>query len=156
MKKTILSIGIICISIIGIIQSCKKDSEGCGATNISSTGKNESHNMGQNCINCHSSGGSGKGCFSVAGTTYSSNLSSTIANGTIKLYTGAGGTGTLKATVAVDAKGNFYTTDGVDFSGGLYPVFTSSAGVSNYISTSTSTGQCSSCHGVSTNRIYSN
>ena len=141
-----------------IFQSCEKEENehGCGATNISANNQNESHNMGQNCMNCHKDGGEGKGCFYVAGTVYDSLQSSTKANGIIKLYSGPNGTGILKGTIAVDAKGNFFTTDIIDFSSQVYPSITNTIGNVKYMGSGISIGQCNSCHGISTDKIWTN
>jgi hypothetical protein len=112
--------------------------------------------MGQNCMNCHKDGGEGKGCFFVAGTVYDSLQSSTKANGIIKLYSGPNGTGILKGTIEVDAKGNFFTTDIIDFSSQVYPSITNTIGNVKYMGSGISTGQCNSCHGVSTDKIWTN
>jgi hypothetical protein len=148
------------LAFVGIItlQSCEKEDNehGCGATNISAKNQDESHNMGQNCMNCHKDGGEGKGCFYIAGTVYDSLQTSTKPNGTVKLYSGPNGSGTLKGTIEVDAKGNFFTTNIVDLSSPVYPSVTNSNGDTKYMGSSTSTGQCNSCHGVSTNKIWVN
>ena len=133
--------------------SCKKNK--CGDTNVSFSGGSKSHNFGQNCLNCHKSGGEGEGCFNVAGSASNSALTSNLTGGTIKLYTGAGGTGTLKYTIQIDSKGNFYTTESIDYSG-LYPAITGTSGATSYMSSSLNTGACNSCHGVSTGKIFSN
>jgi hypothetical protein len=133
--------------------SCKKNK--CGDTNVSFSGGSKSHNFGQNCLNCHKSGGEGEGCFNVAGSASNSSLTSNLTGGTIKLYTGAGGTGTLKYTIQIDSKGNFYTTESIDYSG-LYPAITGTSGATSYMSSSLNTGACNSCHGVSTGKIFSN
>jgi len=136
-----------------LIQSCEKEGKGKNETNISAHGLNKSHNMGQNCMNCHKSGGEGEGWFNVAGTVYDSLKSQTYANATIHLYTGPNGSGTLKYTILGDAKGNFYTTESIDFGSGLYPVVAGAQGT-QYMSTSITAGQCNSCHGVSTSRLW--
>lgn len=136
-----------------IMHGCKKEEEGCGATNISAHGKTDSHNAGKNCMSCHVDGGDGKGCFNVAGTVFNQSGSSTAANGTVRLYTGENGTGDLRATIEVDARGNFHTTAGVDFSGGLYPVVANASGTTKHMSDAISNGACNSCHGASTDRI---
>lgn len=133
--------------------SCKKNK--CGDTNVSFAGGSKSHNFGQNCLNCHKSGGEGEGCFNVAGSASNSALTSNLTGGTIKLYTGAGGTGTLKYTIQIDNKGNFYTTESIDYSG-LYPAITGPSGATSYMSSSLNTGACNSCHGVSTGKLFSN
>lgn len=145
---------------IVLIQSCSKETtsssenEGNGesSTAASISGSSKSHNMGLNCMNCHKAGGSGEGIFTAAGTIYNSAATATYPNATIKFYTGPNGTGTLMYTVSGDNLGNFYTSQALNFSAGLYPVV---QGITTtmYMSTSISTGQCNSCHGVSTGKI---
>ena len=134
-----------------LINSCEK--KGCGSTNISTTNGHESHNAGQNCMNCHSSGGEGQGCFLAAGTVYDNAATSIYPNATIRLYSQPNGAGSVVATIQGDAKGNFYTTGSIDFGSGLYPSVTNSGGQTMYMSASTTTGACSSCHGVSQAKI---
>ena len=147
--------GLLSLFVLLSIPSCNKDGEGgCGETNISQNGSNRSHNMGQNCMNCHKSGGPGEGCFNAAGTVYDSLLSTTRPNGTIKLFTGPNGSGTVAATIEVDARGNFHTTDNINFGSGLYPSVTGSSGQIRYMSTPVTQGACNGCHGVSNDRIW--
>ena len=133
--------------------SCKKNK--CGDTNVSFSGGSKSHNFGQNCLNCHKSGGEGEGCFTVAGSASNSALTNNLTGGTIKLYTGANGSGTLKYSIPIDSKGNFYTTESIDYSG-LYPAITGPSGATNYMSSSFNTGACNSCHGASTGKLFGN
>jgi hypothetical protein len=136
------------------VPSCKKN-EKCGESNISEAGGDDSHNFGQNCLNCHKSGGEGEGCFSVAGSISNQALSSSLSVGTVKLYTAANGGGILKYTIQIDSKGNFYTTESIDVAG-LYPAATGSDGTPHYMSSSLSSGACNSCHGVSTAKLWAN
>ena len=137
------------------MQSCSTENEYGSITN-STTGSTESHNMGQNCMNCHKPGGGEAPVWKIAGTVYNEALTATNPNATIKLYTGPNGTGTLKVTLQVDAKGNFYTTGNVDFTGGLYPSVTGST-ATNSMSSPIETGACNSCHdGVTRSRIWIN
>lgn len=133
------------------LQACNKDNNG-SVENISSNGGNKSHNMGQNCMNCHKKGGEGEGWFTVAGTTYDAAGLNTKPNLTIKLYTAENAGGTLAATVYGDARGNFYTTKKVDFGSGLYPVVESGSST-EFMSEAITTGACNSCHGLSTGKI---
>jgi hypothetical protein len=130
-------------------QSCKKRTS---ETKISAHNKSESHNMGQNCMSCHVSGGKGEGWFQVAGTVYDTLLSKTNPNTTVQLYSDSKATN-LKYTVQVDALGNFYTTEKIDFGSGLYPVVVGKT-ISSHMSTPITSGQCNSCHGVSTSKIW--
>jgi hypothetical protein len=142
------------ISLAFMVQGCEK--EGGDVSNISKNNANESHNAGKNCMQCHVSGGEGKGWFQAAGTVYNSAYTAVQPNGVVKLFTGPDGTGTLKATIQVDAKGNFFTTEAIDFTGGLYPKITGTSGTSMAMGSSITMGQCNSCHGVSTNKIFVN
>ena len=151
---SILFSGFIVCSLFFSATGCKKNGK-CNQENISSAGSDESHNFGVNCMTCHTSGGEGKGCFSVAGSVSNVGLTSPLIAGTIKLYTGANGGGTLKHTIQIDAKGNFHTTESVDYSG-LYAAITGPNGTTNYMSSSLSNGSCNSCHGGSTSKLYGN
>ena len=104
-------------------------------------------------MNCHKSGGDGEGIFQAAGTVYDSTLSVTLPNTTVYLYTEQGGNGTLKHTVEVDGLGNFYTTESIDFGNGLYPTI-KGATKSKHMSSPITSGQCNSCHGVSTSKLW--
>jgi hypothetical protein len=106
-------------------------------------------------MNCHKQGGEGEGWFNVAGTVYDSLKTATLPNATVNLYTGPNGTGTLKYTILVDGKGNFYTTNYIDFTGGLYPSV-QGTNSTHYMSSTISMGQCNSCHGVSTDKLWAN
>jgi len=134
--------------------SCEKE-EACGEDNVSELGSDESHNMGQNCMQCHKTGGKGEGCFVIAGTVYDTLSTHTLSSGKIELYTGPNGTGNLVHTVQIDSKGNFYTTENFSITG-LYPVVTGPSGQKQYMGSSLTSGQCNSCHGSSTARITAN
>jgi hypothetical protein len=136
---------------LGFLGSCKKSSA-CQEENISSAGSNRSHNKGMNCMQCHTSGGEGEGCFNVAGTVYQADLQNTVSSGKVELFTGPNGTGTLKYTIDIDNKGNFFTTASADYNG-LYPKVTGPSGTSISMSSPLSTGACNSCHGASIAKI---
>lgn len=163
MNKTVkasIFISTIFMSIV-LIQSCTKETqnssenEGTGesSSKSSTAGTSKSHNMGQNCMNCHKQGGPGEGWFTAAGTIYDNVANTTFPNATIKFYTGPNGTGTLMYTISGDNLGNFYTTQAMNFTAGLYPAVQGKT-TTMYMSTSISTGQCNSCHGVSTGKIW--
>jgi hypothetical protein len=153
-KLNILLLAIFSASIVLLpLNSCEKeDEEGCGETNISYSGESESHNKGQNCMNCHRDGGGGEGCFNAAGTVYDTTMLNSVGSGKVEFFTLPDGQGELKHTIQIDAKGNFFTTENVVFEG-LYPVVTGPSGVKNYMGTPLTSGACNSCHGVSTDRI---
>lgn len=154
MKYRISAIAILFTAMFAFtFQACNHADEG-NKKMVSKNFESESHNMGQNCMNCHKSGGEGEGWFNVAGTVYDSTKTNTYPNGTVKLYTGPNGTGNLVATIAVDNLGNFYTTESVSFGSGLYPAVQGKNTV-QYMGSATSTGQCNSCHGVSTDKLWS-
>ena len=153
MKNHILIISILTVGMLISFSSCKKDENEENETNISSNYDNESHNIGENCMNCHISGGSGEGWFNVAGTVYDSTKTNTYPNIQIKLYTERNGMGDLVKTVEVDAKGNFFTTEDIDFGQGLYPAAEGNL-ITKYMHSSITSGACNSCHGVSTDRVW--
>lgn len=129
------------------------ENENSSETKISEYNSMESHNIGLNCMTCHSLNGSGEGWFKAAGSVFDSLRLNKNANTTVKLYTGPQGTGTLKYTIQTDGKGNFYTTQTIDFGSGLYPAIQGKT-QTKYMSSPISTGQCNSCHGISTDKIW--
>jgi len=154
MKRATLIFCYVSASLL-MFTSCEKGGEGGNESKLSSNGSSESHNMGQNCMNCHQNGGPGEGWFTVAGTIYNELNNSPTPNGLVELYTGPNGTGTLAYTLEVDSKGNFYTTNKINFGNGLYPVSVASQ-TRRYMPDAVTTGQCNSCHGDSTHKIWSN
>ena len=151
--NSILLVVFVVLGSILSFYSCKK-SEKCGESNISQSGGHDSHNFGQNCMNCHKSGGEGEGCFLVAGSVSKMSTSSPVSSGFVKLYTQPNGGGTLKYTISIDSKGNFYTTDNIDFAG-LYPVIIGSTGSQFSMSSPIATGACNTCH-TSTDKLIAN
>jgi len=156
MKKVIQVLALVVMALMFTV-SCEKEKENENSNNnenkTSSTNSSESHNMGQNCMNCHKQNGQSEDWFTAAGTVYDSSKTSVYPSATVKLYTGPNGTGTLKYTLQVDKKGNFYTTTNIDFTGGLYPAVTGNS-ATKYMGSTTSNGQCNSCHGSSTGKIW--
>ncbi|HEY4798574.1 MAG TPA: hypothetical protein VII99_05795 [Bacteroidia bacterium] len=147
---------ILWLSILGIVavQSCKKKKDDKDQVKISSAGSAQSHNTGQNCMNCHKSGEDDTGTFTVAGSVYDSSNTAVYSNAIIKLFTQPHGAGQLRATINGDVIGNFYTTSSIDFSGGVYPAVTGSSGITKYMSASITSGACNGCHGSSTSKIW--
>lgn len=140
------------IIFLTMMQSCSEDEY--SSITDSQSGSNASHNMGQNCMNCHKPGGGEAPAWKVAGTVYNETFTATNSNATVKLYTGPNGTGTLKYSLQVDVKGNFYTTSNIDFTGGLYPMVIGST-TTNSMSSPIETGACNSCHnGTTVNKIW--
>lgn len=151
MRKSHIILAAIAVVSFWMFPSCEK--EGGNVTNISQPG-GHSHNAGENCMNCHSSGGEGKGWFVAAGTVYNGSLSATYPNTVVNLYTQPNGGGDLKATLYGDSRGNFFTTAGIDFSAGLYPAVTGTTGITDYMTQPITQGACNSCHGVSQIHIW--
>lgn len=148
MKKSFLNItALLALAFMFCLSSCKEGSE------ESDFSSNDSHKSGENCMNCHKSGGEGEGVFSVAGTVYDSTESVAYNQATIKLYTGPNATGTLVSTLKTDSKGNFYTTKSVDFSKGLYTMVSGATGNTEIMQTALTNGQCNNCHGRSYSKI---
>ena len=152
--KNILQWIIVIISILIFLPSCDDDDETDGNEDmVSYYNETESHKMGQNCMNCHKPGGEGEGWFNLAGTVYDSEKITTYPNATVKLYSEPNGAGILIETIQVDGLGNFYTTDNIDFENGLY-VSVSGDNATEHMVSPIFSGQCNSCHGTSTSRIW--
>jgi hypothetical protein len=142
------------LSSIALTQQACKKTNNCDESKTSASGDDESHHNGENCMTCHTSGGKGEACFNLAGSVYDNSGTTPVNAGTIKLFTGPNGTGTLVTSLQVDSKGNFYTSEAVNFSGGVYPSYTNSSGTqTSHMGSSIGTGQCGSCHGISTGKI---
>lgn len=153
MKNHILITSIIAVGMLISFSSCNKDENDGNETKISSNYDNKSHNIGENCMNCHVNGGSGAGWFNLAGTIYDSTKTRTYPNIAIQLYTGRNGTGELVKTIEVDAKGNFFTTENIDYGQGLY-VSAQGDLIAKYMFSPITNGACNSCHGVTTDRVW--
>jgi mono/diheme cytochrome c family protein len=154
MKKLNGFLGLVLVGVTFVLSlnSCK-GTYACHEDNISAAGEDESHNMGQNCMQCHQAKGEGEGCFIAAGTVYGMDMVNTVSSGKVDFYTGPNETGTLKQTIMIDSKGNFYTT--ADFSPvGLYPVVTGPTGNKKEMGSSLTSGACNSCHGSSTDKLW--
>lgn len=151
MKSNPIKLPLLALAMFLIFQNCKR--ENGNETKISAFNKTESHNMGKNCMECHKAGGGGEGWFNLAGTVYKPDLATTYPNTTVALYTQPNGQGMLKYTLQVDGRGNFYSTESIDYSSGLYPVVRSDT-ASMAMPTAVMAGNCNSCHGVSTSKIW--
>ncbi len=154
MKKLQIISVFLFASMLLITISCSKENES-DESGSSNTGGTESHKTGENCMNCHKSGGEGEGRFTLAGSVFNTQQSA-YSNAVVKLYSAANGGGTLKATINGDARGNFYTTSGVDFSGGLYVAVIGTGGNVVYMNSPVTSGACNSCHGSSASKIIVN
>lgn len=142
------------VIVIFLLQSCK---HGCGHPGgSSSNGSKHSHNMGLNCLNCHSGTGTGEGCFEIGGTAYHADKVNTYPGCTIDFYTQQNGQGDLVTSLVSDGKGNLYTGRNINWGNGLFPVITSPDGHREYMVEPISHGACNSCHGSTTERIFVN
>lgn len=151
MNKPINYFLILMLGVALVIASCEKDEN---KTLVSSYNGDESHKSGEDCMGCHSSGGSGEGVFTIAGTVYDLDKLNPYPNATVKIFTGPNGTGDLVKTIEADSKGNFYTTEFMDFGNGMYTSVTGGSGEVEFMNTILTNGRCNSCHGSSTDRIY--
>jgi len=133
--------------------ACEKEGA-CDEYNVSQSNGSKSHNFGDNCMQCHQSGGEGEGCFVAAGSVKNAALTAPATSGQVEFYTLPNGGGTLKYTVQIDAKGNFYSTEAMTLTG-LYPAIKNATGTM-YMGSALSTGACNSCHGNSTGSLYAN
>jgi mono/diheme cytochrome c family protein len=121
--------------------------------NVSRHGEVLSHHAGDNCVSCHREGGEAKGWFTLSGTVYRSDMETPYPNTTVRLFGLPSGAGETVGAVEVDANGNFFTTESFDFARGLYPGLYSDA-ASKQKALVTTDGACSSCHGVTVDRLF--
>ena len=140
-------------SILFILISCEKE-EGENEYSVSENFSDDSHKTGQNCMECHFAGGNGEGWFTVAGSVYDKQ-DKPQGNGVVELTTEPESNGSLVATIEIDSKGNFYTTESIAFGNGLYATVETQQGNKKYMLTKVTSGACNSCHGSSTDKIWS-
>lgn len=138
-----------------IMASCSQYNKIQNDPEESALDSDESHNTGQNCMNCHNANGNEAvregGWWYVAGSVFDDNGGVAKSAGYIELWSGPNATGNIMYRLAIDEKGNFYTNRIIDFGRGLYPVLKKTDDkIEAHMSTSTKTGACNSCHGVST------
>lgn len=155
-SKGFIRIGIVIFSMFILISCENEDSDEYeeNEVKISNFNDDDSHKNGQNCMSCHSSGGSGEGWFNVAGSVYDSSKQNPYPNAVVKLYSEANELGTLIKLIEVDGNGNFYSTESVDFGNGLFVSVTDTNGNSKIMNSSISSGECNSCHGDSFDNIW--
>ncbi len=155
MNRSVALIGIIVFFQWSMNSGCNHAKDGaCAEDNISEHNSDKSHNMGQNCMSCHTIGGEGEGCFKAAGTAYNESQNSTVANVTVRLYKGENGSGEIVATLFGDDLGNFYTTEDIDYSAGLFPGISRNGSDFEYMESKIYQGACNSCHGISQDVIW--
>ena len=150
MKIRLLLALLLAATTVFIISSCEKEDDD-DDIEISENGDDDSHNMGQNCMNCHTNG-PGEGVFKIAGTVYDTALVNPNPNSRVEFYDAPTG-GNLKYTLEIDANGNFYSSEHFDFGTGLYPKVISASGQSRSMNSPFTGGGCASCHGNTRPRI---
>lgn len=154
-NRCFLIFGGFVLAIIAVIfTSCKHGCGGEGGT--SAHNQNRSHNMGLDCMNCHSGTGNGSGCFAVAGTVYGANMQTELANATVYLYTQPDSTGVLIRTIEADSNGNFYDGKMDGLPGTYYAVVIAPNGHVAKMLEPITKGGCNSCHGKTTDHIWVN
>ena len=136
----------------------------CHALDVreSKIGELRSHNVGKDCLACHSIEGAGRGIYTVAGSVYKPDGETPYPNIKVNFYPGKNRLENPVAVLEVDGNGNFYTTKeimpgskGDGEVGLLYPsVVTDHGEYSMPVAFSISMGGCNSCHGVDVARIF--
>lgn len=139
------------LSLTIVISGCEKDDNKVMNSQKDGT---DSHKHGEDCMSCHSSGGSGEGVFTIAGSIYNDDMLTPYPNGTVELKIDIAGSVNMVKTLEVDARGNFYTTDPFDFSEGAYTSIWSINGKEYDMNSKISSGSCNSCHGNSTEKLW--
>jgi hypothetical protein len=88
----------------------------------------------------------------VAGTVYQADGTAPFRGATVRLTSGADGTGTVILSVLTDASGNFFTAQALSFDTGLFTDVSGTGATRRAMSSTVSSGACNSCHDAS-NRI---
>ena len=142
-KKKIKQILILVISIIAF--NCDLNNNNSNII-MSTYGDNESHRAGENCMECHKSGGDAGIVFSIAGTIYHSNSNIVYPNVSVNLFPDINFNGIPVEIFEVDGKGNFYSSIPIDWQNGLYTSVSSVSQIKRMNSTIFD-GSCNHCHG---------
>lgn len=153
MKRNALIISAYLLIILIGVGSCEKGDDEGNESMVSMNYETESHNAGKDCMDCHKSGGSGEGWFTVAGTVYDNEKTSTYPNALIRLKTGPDGSGEIIKEIEVDGLGNFYTTQNINFGDGLYVEVIGNENT-KAMGSKINNGRCNSCHGASIEKIW--
>ena len=138
-----------CFILVSILVSCGHQGTGkCTETNIS-TKTRASHNGGRDCARCHQQGNDGRGCFTVCGTVFKSDLSTPMSDAVMVLFSRDVNDWTkitgVSKPIPVDKTGNFYTTESIDFVG-KYPAIIKNGDTIAMSSPLDATASCNSCH----------
>jgi hypothetical protein len=138
------------LTLLGLFMtSCEREGSGkCTETNISTVSRS-SHNRGEDCSACHTSGGEGRGCFTVAGSAFKKDKSTPIQNAVVMLFSRDENWNIIHPETAIklacDKSGNFYTTETVSFAG-KYPALISNGDTTFMGGALTNNASCNSCH----------
>ena len=138
--------------------SCERSGTGkCTETNIS-TAARASHNRGDDCASCHTSGQQGRGCFSVCGSAYKNDKKTPMQNAVMVLFSkdDNGNITGVSKEIPIDKSGNFYTTETTSFAG-KYPAIISNGDTSMMGGALTNNASCNKCHATNGSQepIYS-
>jgi len=129
------------------LSACEDENAG-GGSKTSAYGGTESHNAGQACMGCHSRGTDNELWWTVAGTVYRLDGTTTNPGCTVILAAGPGPDSGVVATLPVDARGNFYTTMPVAFGNGLIVSVRGTSAEVRTMGAAVTQGDCNSCHTV--------
>lgn len=110
-------------------------------------GSTDSHNAGEDCIECHDKNGDTNIEFSIAGTIYRTNTDQAYPNVLLNLYNSVDIEDIPIETIEVDGKGNFYSNIPIDWQIGYYASITSDYQM-RMMNGIVYNGSCNFCHGV--------
>ena len=142
--KIIQQILILVISIIA--SNCDLNKNNSNSI-MSTYGSIDSHRAGEDCMECHKSGGDAGIVFSIAGTIYHTNSNIVFSNTSVTLFDDIDVNNIPLEIFEVDGKGNFYSNIPIDWQNGLFV----SVSIANQVKRMNGTifdGSCNHCHGV--------
>ncbi|MBM3404028.1 MAG: hypothetical protein FJY10_03965 [Bacteroidetes bacterium] len=142
--------------IVPVLTGCTDEDDNGVIVLVSQRYDKYSHKAGHDCSECHRTNGAGIGWFTVSGTVYDSTLSNPYPNLWVYLRSGPDEMGELYKIIEVDGFGNFYTTQGPGFEYPLYPSVMDSLNRTVFMNQAITHGNCNSCHGETTDRIWKN
>ena len=130
-----------------LLVSCTRSGAGkCTETNVS-TASRSSHNRGLDCATCHRSGQSGRGCFTVCGSSFQKDTVTPMQNAVMVLFSKDENGIIIGASkpIPLDKSGNFYTTESTSFAG-KYPAIIQNGDTSIMLEPLTNNASCNKCH----------
>lgn len=145
MKKLLFIISLVMAVLISL-NACNHDfdddNEDENEMEFSEHGDDESHNQGQDCMSCHTTGGVEDELFTVAGSLFKGNQNVSFNSATVVIKNS---TGDELTEIEVDAKGNFYTNKNIDFTEDIFTEVRYQNDTLVMIS-KISHGSCNTCH----------